>query len=142
MKSKNRLIGVVMILAGFFFMTTGGLVAEEMEMPEFIELDQDLYGADRKGPVPFEHEVHTEFFEVACEECHHVYEEGENVWEEGDPVQKCSACHDPLESEGEVKNLRLVFHRNCKGCHMQLKKEGISEDAPYRRCSGCHQRQS
>jgi len=128
------------LLAGLFFFAAGGLIANEI--PDFIELDQDLYKSNRKGPVPFEHGMHTEDYEVVCNKCHHIYKDGNNVWKEADPVQKCEACHDPSESKGDIKKLRLAFHKNCKGCHKELKKEGISDEAPYRRCSDCHEKKS
>ena len=137
---KKYVMCVAVFAAGLFFFTAGGLVADDI--PDFIELDKDVYKRNRKGPVPFEHEMHAEDYERACTECHHDYRDGENVWKEGDPVQKCKECHDPSKSKGDVKKLRLAFHKNCKGCHRALKKEGISEDAPYRKCSGCHEKKS
>lgn len=84
---------------------------------------------------------HSESYEVACRECHHDYKDGKNLWEEGDPVKKCSECHSPLKSEGNVKRLQLAYHKNCKTCHRKLVKEGISEEAPYRRCTDCHEKE-
>jgi len=116
--------------------------AQETEIPEELLLDHHVYKRDRKGPVEFSHGDHAEAYEVECTECHHVYKNGKNVWKEGDPVANCGDCHDPLKNNGKVKNLRLAFHKNCKGCHKRLVKEGIVENAPYRRCSDCHERKS
>lgn len=141
MNTKRVVRAVVLLLGCFFFpFIMGGLIANEM--PVFIEIDHDVYPSDRKGPVPFEHEMHLADYEIACSKCHHVYKDGKNIWEEGDPVQKCASCHDPSKSEGNVKNLRLAFHKNCKGCHRELNKEGQSDAAPFRRCSGCHEKKS
>lgn len=107
------------------------------EMPEKILIYDESYTSHRKGPVPFSHQAHAEDYGLSCDECHHRYENGKNVWEEGDEVQKCSACHDAKESKGEVKKLQIAFHRNCKDCH----KESGSEDAPYKTCYGCHEKQ-
>ena len=106
------------------------------EMPEEILIDHQGYKSDKKGPVLFSHQAHAEDYGLSCDECHHVYENGKNVWEEGDEVQKCNACHDPNESKGDVKKLQLAFHRNCKNCH----KESGSDEAPYRKCYDCHQK--
>ncbi len=141
MKTKKPVIAIAFLLACFFFSFTFGVLVAD-EMPAFIEIDQGVYKSDRKGPVPFEHEMHMADFEIACNKCHHVYKDGKNVWEGGDPVKKCASCHDPIKSKGDVKNLRLAFHKNCKGCHRELKKEGISDDAPFRKCSGCHKKKS
>jgi hypothetical protein len=138
MKTKRSLISFTALGVCLVFLAIGGLMATEM--PDYIELDKDVYQSNRKGPVPFEHLMHAEDYEVACNECHHVYEEGKNVWEEGDPVQKCGECHDPSETKGDVKKLRLAFHKNCKNCHKKLVKEGISDAAPYRKCNDCHEK--
>ena len=116
------------LLAGLFFFAAGGLIANEI--PDFIELDQDLYKSNRKGPVPFEHGMHTEDYEVVCNKCHHIYKDGNNVWKEADPVQKCEACHDPSESKGDIKKLRLAFHKNCKGVPQGIEERGYIGRSP------------
>jgi hypothetical protein len=136
MKSKKSFTCLAALLAGMVFLGLGALTATEV--PDFIELGKDK--SNRKGPVPFEHLMHAEDYGLSCKECHHVYKDGKNVWEEGDPVQKCSACHNPSETKGKVLKLRLAFHRNCKGCHKKLAQEGISEEAPYRKCNDCHEK--
>ena len=110
------------------------------DVPDEITINNEGYKSKKRGPVQFSHLSHSEDYDVACNECHHDYEDGENIWEEGDPVNKCIDCHDPAESDGNIKNLRLSFHRNCKICHKNLAKEGISEDAPFKKCSGCHEK--
>ena len=119
---------------------TGVLIAEdEEEMPEEIVLDNEGYRQNRKGPVTFSHLAHAEDYEVNCTECHHDYEDGKNIWEEGDPAYKCSECHDPVENDEEIKKLMVAYHRNCMGCHKKLVKEGMSEEAPYKKCYQCHE---
>lgn len=108
------------------------------EMPDEIEIENSGYPADRKGAVIFTHMMHAEDYFIDCLECHHRYEDGENVWMEGDPVDKCITCHSPLKSEEKAKNLRLAFHNNCKGCHRKMVKDEIAEDAPYMKCRECH----
>ena len=110
------------------------------DMPDEITINNEGYESKKRGPVPFSHLSHAEDYDVACNECHHYYEDGKNIWEEGDPVNKCIDCHDADESDGNIKNLRLSFHRNCKICHKNMAKEGISEDAPFKKCSGCHEK--
>ncbi|MFW6147910.1 MAG: cytochrome c3 family protein [Thermodesulfobacteriota bacterium] len=90
----------------------------------------------RKAAVEFDHKKHVDA-QLACTQCHHVYEDGKNVWKEGDPVQKCSACHDPEESKGNVKKLMLAFHTNCMGCHKEMDKAGKTT-GPTRKCNDCH----
>ena len=141
---KKRPIIFMTILASFLLVWgIGVLKATEVqtEVPEEIILDSDAFETRRKGPVTFQHQMHAEDYDIACTECHHDYDEdGKNVWEEGDDVEKCESCHDPSVSEGKVKKLRIAFHKNCIGCHKRMKKEGISDDAPYRNCYDCHER--
>jgi len=116
-------------------------VAEEPSVPEEIVIDNAGYEKDRKGPVNFSHLTHIEDYEVSCDACHHDYQEGKNVWKEGDPVKKCADCHSPLESKENVKKLSIAFHKNCKTCHKKAVKEGVSEDAPFKSCYHCHERE-
>ena len=141
MKGK-KVVGVVILsiflMLGFLQI---GLIAGEDEPPDEITINNEGYKFKRRGPVQFDHASHSEDFEIACNECHHDYEDGKNVWKEGDPVNKCIDCHDPNENDGKVKNLRLSFHRNCVTCHKNMAIEGITEDAPFKTCSGCHERE-
>jgi len=140
MREERWTISAIIMVCLVALLAWGVTVAEEESMPEDIVIDNSVYEPDRKGPVYFSHLAHYDDYEVACEDCHHEYEDAENVWTEGDPVKKCETCHDPTESEGEVKKLRIAFHTNCKFCHVNLFKEGISEDAPYKSCYDCHER--
>jgi hypothetical protein len=91
----------------------------------------------KKGAVTFPHKKHAVDANIACTDCHHIYKDGKNVFKEGDPVRKCSACHDAKKSEGKVKKLMLAFHKNCQGCHKDLDKAGKSA-GPTRKCDDCH----
>jgi hypothetical protein len=141
MRDEYSFISAAILVSLVVVLAWSVTIAEEESMPEDIVIRHSVYEPARKGPVYFSHLAHHEDYDVACEECHHEYEEGENVWAEGDPVKKCKACHDPVESKGDIKKLRIAFHNNCKGCHENLFKEDISEDAPYRSCYDCHERE-
>lgn len=114
------------------------LASDEQEVPDTIILDQDMCGKDRRSPVEFSHLYHAEDYEISCDECHHYYEDGENIWVEGDWVNKCIDCHDPCESDGNIKKLKLALHKNCIGCHRKINTEWGSTDAPFRACRDCH----
>jgi hypothetical protein len=134
---------MMIVSAWFLFMRVNHpRAAEQTEPPDEIVLDEKGYSTDRKGEVDFAHLSHAEDYGVSCTECHHEYKDGKNTWEEGDPVKKCASCHDPNEDKGPVKKLKTAFHKNCKACHQNLAKEGITKDAPYRKCSDCHARKS
>ncbi|MBN2125483.1 MAG: cytochrome c3 family protein [Deltaproteobacteria bacterium] len=145
---KRKLAAVfAILLIGLFFLSTAVLTAadnsdEEQEPPDEIVISNEGYRQDRKGPVTFTHLNHAEDYDVSCKECHHDYDEGKNIWEMGDPVTRCVECHDPLESDGNLIKLMLAYHRNCIGCHKKLVKEGISEEAPYKKCYQCHEKKS
>lgn len=139
-RKLSILFGIIFMC--IFFLNTDALIAQdnEGEMPEEIVIDNEGYRQNRKGPVTFSHLAHAEDYEVTCNECHHDYEDGKNVWKEGDSVNKCSECHDPVDSDGNLKKLMLAYHRNCIGCHKKLVKEGTSEEAPYKKCYECHEK--
>lgn len=137
MKSKKNLVPFIISI---FFLSCSIYGLKANDIPEEITIDDQGFKVKRRGPVPFPHLSHAEDYGIACKECHHYYEDGKNVWKEGDPVNKCIDCHDPNENDGNIKNLRLAFHRNCKTCHQNMAKEGITEDAPYKKCSGCHEK--
>ena len=142
MKTKLSAL-LTVILAGLLFVIVGTLMAvEKQPVQEVILIENEIYKSNRKGPVRFSHLDHSESYDVACTECHHDYQDGKNVWKEGDPVKKCFVCHNPLKNEGDVKKLKLAFHKNCKYCHKDLAKKGISKDAPYKKCNDCHEKRS
>jgi hypothetical protein len=137
---KKGIFFFLTIVFSSLFLFAGA--AEKQPFPDDILLENEDYKKDRKGPVPFSHLNHSEDYEVACDQCHHEYDDGKNVWQEGDTVKKCGDCHDPKETKGDIKKLQLAFHRNCKNCHKELAKEGISEDAPFKKCGDCHEKSS
>lgn len=108
-------------------------------LPDVIVLSGQDFENPKKGPVTFHHLKHVNDYGVACIDCHHVYENGKNVWKPGDPVKKCSACHDPEETKGNIIKLQSAYHKNCRDCHKEMVEEGKSETAPYKKCSDCHE---
>jgi hypothetical protein len=110
--------------------------AEASGSHDEIIIENQGYVNDKKKPVRLNHRKHSEEYEIACDNCHHLYQEGVNVWKEGDSVQKCAACHDPVEDQGNVIILQSAFHRNCRDCHKEMSQEG--RDAPYKKCTDCH----
>lgn len=120
------------------------------DAPDVIILQAALWARHTKSPVSFSHTKHSEGYQTDCAECHHKYEDGANIWVEGDPVAKCQECHnDPtvkdegkLPEEKKAKNLKLAFHNSCQACHKQLKKKAPQtyEKIPTK-CEKCHQEQ-
>ena len=133
------ILGFIFWIAfGLLFVTADVTDATEVqEAPDEISINNKIYKTDRKGSVYFSHAEHAEGYVDTCDACHHDYKDGQNVWEEGQPVQKCSQCHDPLKRDGKIRKLNIAYHKNCKGCHRELAREGDTQ-APYRQCTDCH----
>lgn len=129
---KPRTWILLISLAAFLFLPFFAL--SESGKGDIMLINNDGYKNKKKGPVAFSHDDHSESYGFSCDECHHVYEMGRNLWEEGDEVRRCKDCHDPQESKGNAKKLQIAFHKQCKDCH----KQTGSDTAPYRTCYGCH----
>jgi hypothetical protein len=126
------------IALGLSFVQNASLkAAETQDVPDEILLENKIYRTHRKGPVLFSHLEHAEGYVEACEDCHHEYKDGQNVWHEGQPVKQCSSCHDPSKRQGKARKLYIAYHKNCKGCHQKLAREG-GTNAPYKQCTDCH----
>jgi hypothetical protein len=147
----NRLFLSILIgLTGVIFLALGPLgAADKIEAPEFVILNTKGFKRDKKGPVKLSHIKHqTEYINekgekpIACTECHHDYQDGKNVWKEGQPVKKCHECHDPNKSDGKKKKLQLAMHADCKTCHKTLVKEKKVKKAPFKKCNDCHGKKS
>lgn len=114
--------------------------AAVVECPDEVVINNDVWSPDKYEPVKLSHTKHVKEHKVACKECHHVYKDGKNVWEEGQEVQKCSSCHNVFklgkalkEATEEEKKLSLykAYHDNCKNCHKEQKKGPV-------KCEECH----
>jgi hypothetical protein len=136
MRKRILFLGAVIISIALF---AGAGILIATDVPEEISILDPAIEKHKKGPVKLTHKKHAVDYKIACTECHHVYKEGKNVFKEGDPVQKCSACHDPVKSEGKVKKLMLAFHKNCQGCHKELEKAG-KPTGPTKKCNDCHEK--
>jgi len=147
--AKSKPVARALFVGVMIFLTSLGAVLlltsatragtdEIQEPPEEIIIDNKVYETDRKGPVWFSHLDHAERYAASCGECHHDYQNGENIWEEGLPVAKCFECHDPDHNSGSLKKLRIAYHKSCKGCHKRLAADG-GTSAPYKQCTDCHE---
>lgn len=137
-KKKGILATLPTILLPLILLTVGAIIAAEA--PKETLIKNEGYKSDKKGPVKLSHEKHVKEYGAACDSCHHVYEDGKNVWKEEDPVQKCSECHDPNKNKGNAKRLQLAYHKNCKDCHKEYTEKHPDAKAPYKSCNDCHQK--
>jgi len=133
--TKRFCILFTVILTGLVFFSVGSLMAAQT-VPDTVTIENKDYKKDKKRPVPLSHKKHVAEYGVTCVDCHHVYKDGKNVWKEGDHVDKCSKCHDPLKNTKEngvkVMKLQNAYHKNCKNCHKEKKK------GPFKKCNECH----
>jgi hypothetical protein len=130
---KGWLMLLVVAVTGLVFLAIGPLASiKAADAPAELVIENKVYKEDKKGPVKFGHQKHSTDYKITCKQCHHVYKDGANVWKEGDPVQKCSACHNPEKKEGKVDKLQNAFHKNCRNCHKEQNK------GPFKKCTECH----
>ncbi|MBL7100389.1 MAG: cytochrome c3 family protein [Nanoarchaeota archaeon] len=148
------LVLCLIIFAGSFACTSDTkpedpVVPEEIDKPEdipeqpsytFLLIDKKVFTNRRKGGVKFTHDQHKDVYKISCKECHHKYENDENIWKDTDSVQGCEACHHPVEKQGNVDKLQMAYHKNCKDCHKKLAEEG--KNAPFKKCNGCHEQKT
>jgi hypothetical protein len=132
---KKFMTLLLVVLTGMLFVAVGALTAADV--PDEINISGEGYKKDIKGPVKFSHKKHHEEYKAACTDCHHDYQNGKNVWKEGDPVKKCGECHNPLKKQGKVDKLQNAYHKNCKDCHKEMDKAG-KKNAPFKKCNDCH----
>ncbi len=107
---------------------------------EYFVIDKDVYLKDRKGPVRFTHDLHYDDYGIECNDCHHVYVDGENVWTPDESPDTCESCHDPVAGFDEVYRLETAFHKNCRTCHSLVNEGDELTPAPIT-CLGCHETQ-
>ena len=88
------------------FMFSVAFLVFAADAPENITLKSALWPTPTKTPVEFSHKKHSEEYKVACDQCHHVYQDGKNTWKQGDAVKKCDECHTEATVQGERNFLR------------------------------------
>ncbi|MBW1671158.1 MAG: cytochrome c3 family protein [Deltaproteobacteria bacterium] len=111
MRSKKVLC---LLVAVCFGLVMAGVAVATDKGPETITMDSKVYPKHKKSLVTFSHQKHNVDYKIACDECHHVYKDGKNVWKEGDDVGKCSCCHSGAKAPKEPK---LSKAEKIKGYH-------------------------
>ena len=124
---KNKLFVISLILFSLILIVPA-YSQEDMEVVE-----GDGFEKQRRPSAVFRHDDHNETAGIEeCNECHHVYENGEKLEDESSEDQRCADCHSEANA-GSRPGLRKAFHLNCKGCHQSEKKGPIM-------CGECHRR--
>ena len=126
MRRKFAVILVIAIIPFLFVLPT-------LAQDDMVVVEGDGFEKQRRPSAVFRHDDHNETAEIEeCNECHHVYENGERLADESSEDQRCVDCH-AEKTSGDQPGLRKAFHLNCKGCH-QSKRQG-----PVM-CGECHVR--
>jgi hypothetical protein len=100
---------------------------------DMVVVDSEGFNKKQRPPAVFRHDEHNEMALIEeCNECHHVYENGDRLEDESSEDSSCSECHEEKGS-GNQLGLKKAFHTNCKGCHHENKKGPIM-------CGQCHAR--
>ena len=145
MGKRLLVVFAVAVLMGFVILL--GLSGAAQEVADTFVIQSKLWNKHTKSGVTLSHKKHATEYGGKCDECHHVYKDGKNVWKEGDHVQKCMECHNEPTIKGEKKlskdkqklNLKLAYHNNCQGCHKKLKKKDKEKYAKIpTTCIKCH----
>jgi hypothetical protein len=129
-------LGVVFLFA---------VVYATQQAADTMTMNSGVYETHTKGLATFNHKKHNVDYKIPCNECHHVYKDGKNVWKEGDEVQKCEACHkeaslpkgETCSKEEKIKRFHKdALHANCKGCHKTI--EDPEKKKALTTCTACH----
>lgn len=151
MMKRGFLLPVVFVFCSLFFV--GGILYALQEtckevykdkLKDVMIMKSEVFKEHTKPVISFTHKKHNEEYKIDCKECHHIYEEGKNVWKIGDEAKKCGSCHNkegkpPKDVKEKEKILYLMeaIHQNCLGCHKEVKKKDKEKDVPTA-CPKCH----
>lgn len=137
-------IGAVIGIALLVVSLSAVLWASKKEASDEIIIHSNLWGVKKNQDVKFAHKKHAVDYKIECTQCHHAYENGKNVWKQGDDVKRCEECHTNVMTGKELsaatekeKQLSLfkAFHDNCRGCHVKEKKGPT-------KCTDCHKKKA
>lgn len=123
---KKNKVALYIAIAGLASLFIIGVVYAQ---DDIISLEHDVFVGRERPAALFPHALHTDKAEIDCLECHHIYKDGENVWDESEESD-CTACHS-LQADGKKLPAMRAFHANCKGCHTKENKGPLT-------CGECH----
>lgn len=132
MGDRARVLICLALGAAFLVAVTLAYAATKAPDKDVVIHTKEVFKETKKTPVTFSHEKHKD---AKCDDCHHDFQEGKNVWKEGMEVKKCGACH-LLEAKDKILKLEKAYHDKCQGCHKKLKKE--KKKTGPTSCSKCH----
>lgn len=122
----------ILMATGIIFLNFLVLSSFADEQDDFSIYSSKLYKNKTRPFCDFEHDAHNDVAGIdACEGCHHVYENGQNVEGESSEDQYCSDCHGLKASDENGISLTKAFHLKCKSCHEKKWKGPVL-------CGECH----
>lgn len=122
--------GILLLIAPLL---VGILLIPAFSQEDMEVVDDPGFSIKQRPHAVFRHDAHNETAAIEdCNECHHIYENGEKLEDESSEDQSCSDCHDEKDI-GNQPGLRKAFHMNCKGCHLEKKQGPVM-------CGSCHVR--
>ncbi len=97
---------------------------------------------DGVRPAVFDHDTHLGYG-VKCGVCHHKskdepYTDQEVIAQSSGKTLHCAHCHNKKFKNEKLRNLKIVMHKLCKGCH----QKGIDGMKGPTRCIGCHKKRN
>ncbi len=126
MKKINLFLLAIVLFSGIAVIA--GYSQEEMTI-----VDNSVFDSPMRTPSVFRHDEHNGAAEIEeCNECHHIYEDGQKLEDESSEDSRCADCHGE-KSSGNRLGLRKAYHANCKGCHLEKKKGAVM-------CGECHKK--
>jgi hypothetical protein len=107
------------------------LLSPAWSQEDMTVVDNSAFDNPQRPPSVFVHDEHNEDAGIEdCNDCHHVYEDGQLLEDESSEDQSCSECHSQKGGDGQPSLIK-AFHLNCKGCHQAQAKGPIM-------CGECH----
>lgn len=120
---------LLVVAVGVLSWAAAPLAQEDMQT-----VPNDAFTSPQRPPAVFVHDRHNEAAGIdVCNQCHHVYQDGQLVADESSEDYRCSDCHAEAEPDDGMPALMDAFHGNCKQCHVEKGQGPIM-------CGECHQR--
>ena len=133
-------LSILVLAAGF---ASGG--EDSPILPGAVVLDslEDMY-----EPVQFDHQMHT-YVADSCGVCHHTHmtksemdcggchDISAHQFKEAvsSSFLSCEMCHSDLDPENPgMPSLKVAYHKQCLGCHMDMGSVGESPEGCTQQC--------
>ena len=132
---KKRFISIAAVAAFFIAISVIGCFSTSKEVnskeANLKETKEIIEYNPPYGKVILNHKKHAETYKVECLKCHHDWKSDQTSG------KLCKDCH-KAKTEGKAISAKEAFHKNCKGCHDELKKAGKSTGPTG--CAQCHKK--